>query len=162
MVKKDILDEAGKSRSSKGKNEMMRECLDVIITNQIKFKWVITDLWFGSAENMNAIMGHGREFIMPLKNNRKVALSKEDKARGKYVPIGSLGLQPGTCLEVYMEKTPFPVTLIKEEYVNKDYSTGILYLVCSDLTATYQQIIILYQKRWKVEEYHKSLKTILH
>lgn len=33
------------------------------------------------------------------------------------------------------------------------------YLICSDLTTTYQQIITLYQRRWKVEEYHRSKKN---
>ncbi len=32
------------------------------------------------------------------------------------------------------------------------------YLVSSDLTLTYNSIINIYQKRWKIEEYHKSLK----
>jgi len=159
LVVKEVKEGGGKRRSSKTKNEMMRNCLGIAINNQIRFKWVISDVWYGSAENMIAIKGYDKEFIMPLKNNRKVALSKEDKAMGRYMPIGSLQLEPGNCKKVYLEKIPFPVTLIKEEYVNKDNSTGILYLVCSDLTASYQQIITLYQKRWKVEEYHKSLKN---
>ena len=32
------------------------------------------------------------------------------------------------------------------------------YLVTSDLTLDAVQIITIYQKRWKVEEYHRSLK----
>ena len=137
----------------------MLECLEQALKNQLKFKWVITDIWFGSADNMKFIKEKQKEFIMPLKTNRKVAISLENKNKGKYVPIESLQIEPGDCLEVYMEKIPFPVTLIKEEYANKDDSTGVLYLVCSDLTVTYQQIITLYQKRWRVEEYHKSLKN---
>lgn len=35
---------------------------------------------------------------------------------------------------------------------------GVLYLVSIDLTLTYEQITTIYHKRWKVEEYHKSLK----
>ena len=159
LIKKDSVGVDGRRKSSVSKNESMRNCLSSVVNNEIKFKWVITDIWFASAENMKSIKGHGKEFIMPLKQNRKIALSAQDKARGQYVPIKSLKLEPGTCLQVYMEKTPFPVTLIVEEYVNKDFSTGTLYLTCSDLTATYQQIITLYQKRWKVEEYHKSLKN---
>ena len=36
------------------------------------------------------------------------------------------------------------------------------YLVTSDTTLTVEQITTLYQKRWKVEEYHKSLKIKRH
>ena len=32
------------------------------------------------------------------------------------------------------------------------------YLVTSDLTLNAEQIMTIYQKRWKVEEYHRSLK----
>ena len=159
LINKDLIDANGKRQSKKSKNERMRNCLAQAIKNELKFKWVINDIWFGSAENMKFIKQEGKDFIMPLKTNRKIARSLEDKNNGKYLPIESLKLEPGDCLEVYMEKIPFAVTLSKEEYVNKDNSTAVLYLVCSDLTASYQQIISLYQKRWKVEEYHKSLKN---
>lgn len=159
LVKKDLINEKGKRQSSRTKNEMMRDCLDQAINNQIRFKWVITDIWFGSSENMNHILSHGREFIIPLKTNRKVALSAEDRRKGRYVPITSLCLEQDTPLKVWLEKIPSPLTLIKQEFVNKDGSVGALYLVCSDETATYEQITTLYKKRWKVEEYHKSLKN---
>ena len=159
LIRKDTTTAEGKRKSSKSKNERMLECLSAAINNRLAFGWVVTDVWFASSDNMIAIKGYDKDFIMPLKNNRKVALSTKDKANGRYLPIGSLQLEPGICKEVYLEKIPFPVTIIKEEYVNKDYSTGDLYLVCSDLTASYQQIVTLYQKRWKVEEYHKSLKN---
>ena len=32
--------------------------------------------------------------------------------------------------------------------------------VCSDLSLDYLRITSLYQKRWKIEEYHKSIKSI--
>lgn len=159
LIRKDTTTAEGKRKSSKSKNERMLECLSAAINNRLAFGWVVTDVWFASSDNMIAIKGNDKDFIMPLKNNRKVALSTKDKANGRYLPIGSLQLEPGICKEVYLEKIPFPVTIIKEEYVNKDYSTGDMYLVCSDLTASYQQIVTLYQKRWKVEEYHKSLKN---
>jgi hypothetical protein len=96
---------------------------------------------------------------MPVKNNRKVALTLPDKNRGCYVGVESLSLEPGMRQQVYLEGVTFPVHLIKEVYVNEDNSTASLYLVCSDLTQTFQQIITIYEKRWKVEEYHKSLKS---
>lgn len=94
VIRKDILDSKGKRKSSLSKNQRMRNCLQQAIDNHLKFKWVITDIWFGSAENMNFIMQAGKSFIMPLKSNRKVALSLSDKQNKKYVPIESL--QTGT------------------------------------------------------------------
>lgn len=44
-------------------------------------------------------------------------------------------------------------------FTNKDGSTGVLHLVCSDLTCDYDAITTAYKKRWKVEVFHKSLKS---
>ena len=38
-------------------------------------------------------------------------------------------------------------------------TAGTLYLVCSDTSLSSGYIFTIYQKRWKVEEYHKSLKS---
>ncbi len=48
--------------------------------------------------------------------------------------------------------------LVRQVFTNDDGSTGVRYLATSDLTLDTDQIITMYQKRWKVEEYHRSLK----
>ncbi|MGD9733809.1 MAG: IS701 family transposase, partial [Desulfamplus sp.] len=48
--------------------------------------------------------------------------------------------------------------LARQVFTNEDGSTAVLYLVTSDMTLKYEDMTTLYQKRWKVEEYHKSLK----
>ncbi|MEM6816683.1 MAG: IS701 family transposase, partial [Bacteroidota bacterium] len=52
-----------------------------------------------------------------------------------------------------------PLLLCKQVFKNKDNSTGILYLVTADLTATYSSITTTYQRKWAVETYHRSLKN---
>ena len=49
--------------------------------------------------------------------------------------------------------------LTKQVFTNKDESQGELYLVCSDLNLNRVQIQTIYQKRWKVEVFHKSIKS---
>ncbi len=44
-------------------------------------------------------------------------------------------------------------------FKNGDGVVGTLYLASSDLTLLYEQISTIYQKRWKVEEFHKSIKS---
>jgi IS4 transposase len=51
------------------------------------------------------------------------------------------------------------VLLVRRVFTNKDGSTATLNLVCSDLSCDGEQVATLYQKRWKVEEFHKSLKS---
>lgn len=99
-----------------------------------------------------------KEFIMPLKSNRKVALTLADKQRGAYVAVESLALEEGAVREVYLEAVDFPLLFTKQVFTNDDRTTGTLYLVASDPTLTYDEVTTLYQRRWRVEDYHKSLK----
>ncbi len=47
----------------------------------------------------------------------------------------------------------------RQVFKNEDGTEGVLYLVTSDLTLDYERMTTIYQRRWKVEEYHKSLKS---
>jgi hypothetical protein len=60
--------------------------------------------------------------------------------------------------EIYLEGVDFPLLLIKQVFENGDGSRGVLYLVTSDTTLTYDDVTAIYRKRWNVEPYHKSLK----
>ena len=96
---------------------------------------------------------------MAFKSNRLVALSKADKLQGRFVSIESLPMKEDQSLQVYVKGIEFPILLTKQVFTNKDYSEGTLYLVCSDLQLDCGQIQTIYQKRWKVEEFHKSIKS---
>ena len=165
LVKKSewVFDEKkGKWRrkSLKTKNELYREMLRACHKNRLKFRYVLSDVWYSASENMAYIKeGLDKEFIMPLKSNRKVALSAEDKQRGAYERVASLELEPDTVREVYLEQVRFPLLLLKQIFKNEDGSEGVLYLVSSDMTLDYERLTTIYQRRWKVEEYHKSLKS---
>jgi hypothetical protein len=148
-----------KRKSRVTKNERYRRMLQVACQNQIPFSYVLNDLWFASAENMRFVkLDLKKEFVMALKRNRKVALSAEDKANGRYQRIDQLDLPEDTTLTIYLEGVSFPLQLVRQVFTNEDDSTGVRYLVTSDLTLAADQICTIYQKRWKVEEYHRSLK----
>jgi len=148
-----------KRRSSLSKNERARMLLHICVHNQVQFTYVLSDLWYASADNMKYIhhVLH-KHFVLPLKDNRKVALSRADQQRGQYVAVSTLDLPVDTTREIWLEEVDFPLLLTKEVFKNGDGSTGLRYLVSDDLTLTYDQITTLYQKRWSVEVYHKSLK----
>jgi len=144
--------------SSQSKNELFRKMTEQACYN-INFKYVLSDTWFSSAENMNFVKQTcKRDFIFAIKANRKVALTKEDKENGLYINIKSLKLE-GSVMSVYFEQLDFPVVISKQVFKNEDGSTGILYLASSDLSLAYDQVTTIYKKRWKVEEYHKSIKS---
>ncbi len=148
-----------KRKSALTKNERFKMLLRVAVHNEVRFKYVLNDVWFASSDNMMFVKHHlQKEFVMPLKENRKVALSKEDKLNGRYIALSTLDLAVGTTQQIWLEAVDFPVLLTKEVFTNEDGSVGVRQLVTSDLTLTFDQVINLYQKRWSIEVYHKSLK----
>lgn len=148
-----------KRRSAVTKNELAREMIEQVVKNQVKFQFILFDVWFGSKENLVFIKQEmKRDFICPLKRNRKVALSLEDKRNGHWKKVETLEIEENTGLEIYLEGVEFPIKLIKQVFTNEDGSEGILYLISSDTTKSFDQIKTIYQRRWNVEEYHKSLK----
>jgi len=159
QVYTDLKTKKLKRKSAITKNERYRMLLRVAVHNQVRFKYVLNDVWFASAENMKFIKRQlKKEFVMPLKENRKLALSAEQKQLGQYVTVTTLELAAGTTRQVWLEEVDFPLSLTKEVFTNKDGSVGVRYLVASEWTLTFDQIINLYQKRWSIEVYHKSLK----
>jgi hypothetical protein len=155
----DKKDGRAKRRSPVSKNEHYRTLLEHAVQNQIPFRYVLNDVWYASAENMMFIQHTlKKEFIMPIKANRKVALSLADKQQGRYVRVDTLELEKNVTYTICLEGVDFPLFLVKQVFVNEGNSMGIQYLVTSDTTLSYDDIITIYRTRWNVEPYHKSLK----
>jgi hypothetical protein len=146
-------------KSKETKNERYRRLVKQAVLNEIPFQYVLNDIWFASAENMRFVkLDLRKDFIMGLKENRKVALSEEAKAQGQYQRISELSLSEGTPVTIFLEGIPFPLQLIRQVFKNEDGSMGVRYLVTSDLSLDADQMATIYQKRWSVEVYHRSLK----
>jgi hypothetical protein len=134
------------------------DLLDQAVRNRIP-NMCSSAVWYASAENMNFVkLTLGKEFVMPLKANRKVALSEEAKRQGRYQRVDTLELEAMKPVRVYLEGVRFPLLLLKRVFTNEDGSTGIHYLVTSDTTVDGDGMATIYHKRWNVEPYHKSLK----
>src|SRR5579859_1967230 len=115
-----------KRRSPISKNEYYRELLTAAQGNRIPFQYVLSDVWYSAAENMMFIKhGLDKDFIMPLKANRKVALTQQAKRDGQWVRLDTLTLEANTPLEIYLESVDFPLLLVKQVFANEDGSMGI-------------------------------------
>lgn len=144
-------------KSERTKNEMFRDMVSVCVQNALRFSYVLCDSWYTNSENIKHVLGLKKHLIGAVKSNLEVALSLADKKAGKFVKLNQLELELG-LKQVYIRQLEVPVSLCKDIFINGDGTQAIQYLLSTDLTLSFQQIITTYQKRWGVEEYHKSLK----
>jgi len=154
----DPKDGKEKRRSLISKNELAQNQIGYAIKNKVKFRFVLFDSWFSSIENMKFILRHKKHFMCPLKSNRKVAVSRNDKLQGRWQKLETLEIETNKSRLIYLEGLETPVLLIKQVFQSEDGKTVIQHLISSDTTLLPNDIIRNYQKRWRVEEYHKSLK----
>ena len=67
-------------------------------------------------------------------------------------------MEDGKERKVWLKDNAFPVMLLKKTFTNENGNTGILYLISNDLDRDETEFYALYQKRWQIETYHKSIK----
>ena len=128
-----------------------------------------------------------KDFVFPFKASRRVALSEMDKQNKRSVsavtasqyarsvsdlPVPTAcegGTAVSSCQRIYLDKVPFPLLLIASVVTDHEGKSSVLYLVTSDLTQVFpprkhrldgSAMVSLYKKRWKIEEYHKSIKSV--
>lgn len=130
----DIKTRQLKRKSEVTKNELMREMIETCLRNDLKFRFVLMDSWFSSEENFDFITGKDRPFIAALKNNRLVALSEEDRKKKRFVRVDELNFTEHTAMQGGLKGYAKAVRWVRQVFTNKDGSTGILHLACSDLT----------------------------
>ena len=149
-----------KRKSPITKNALMRGRLKILAeTNRIRFRYVLWDSWYSSADNLKFVERTlHKDVICALKANRKVTVSAEAKQAGQFVTGSELEIAPETARLVSLKGVECPVMFAKHVFTNQDGSSGELYLISTDTALTYTDITTLYKRRWKVETFHKSLK----
>lgn len=149
-----------KRQATVTKNELVRNQLKICQRNQLQYKYVLSDSWFSSKENMNFIHEDlNKHFIMALKSNRTIAVSQEDKKQGNFIRVDSISWLKQRSVRGWLKGLDFPVLIHRQVFKNQDGSTGILYLACSELDCEPSEIEAIYKKRWNVEVFHKTLKS---
>ena len=154
----DIESKKEKKKASLTKNDHFRNLIKQSVANKVLFEYVLADNWFGAKDNLEYIHNLKKYFIIGIKSNRTIALSPDDKTNGQFQQVTSLNLKDGQSVKVWLKGIEFPVLLIKKIFINEDGSTGILYLVSNDLNHDADHLYEIYQKRWQIEVYHKSIK----
>jgi hypothetical protein len=155
----DIKTKKEKKKSSTTKNQHFRTLLAQAVKNGVLFDYTLADNWFGAKENMGFVHYELKKFfVFGIKANRLIAFSEEERKKGQYQNLNSLNFGDLEKSIVWLKDLAFPVALITKIFKNEDGSTGILHLVTNDLDSDADRIYEVYQKRWRIEEYHKSIK----
>jgi hypothetical protein len=124
----DKKDGRQKRRSPISKNQSYQRLVQQAKRNRIPFKDVLNDTWYASAENMKFVKRTlHKEFVMPIKTNRKVALSKADQQHGRFVPVETVALQDRAAVQVWLEDVDFPLLLVKQVFVNEDAELWLMW-----------------------------------
>ena len=145
--------------SAISKHQLLRRMVKQCIANNLIFKYVLADCWYSCADTFTYLNDLERHFIMPIKANRKVALSQLDHQQGCYQSIESLALEESQLLVVWLKDVAFPLHLTRQVFKDGGLIQGELYLVTNDSTADRVCIQTQYARRWKIEEFHKSIKS---
>jgi hypothetical protein len=162
VVEKELLYSAKKQvwewQIKKSKNEIFRQIVKRL-TQSRQVDYVLSDSWYSSKENMTYVFEECQtDFVMALKSNRLAARGEKEAKKGSFKPLEKLKLGK-RAVKLYLKGLDFPVVVVKKTFKHGRKSSGTLYLACSDLELGYEAIFNLYKKRWKIEEYHKSLKS---
>lgn len=158
VVEKHWDEDKGTWKVQRSRNEIFQQMVERL-TRSRKVGYVLADSWYASKENMRFVCEQcDTHFIIALKTNRSAAVSKKDAEKGNYSPLPDLMLGK-RAVKLYFIGLDFPVRVVKRVFKHGDGSSGTLYLATSDLELDYEEIFTLYKRRWRVEEYHKSLKS---
>jgi len=162
LVEKTLIQDAktgtAKWKVVKSRNELFQVMVERLSRSK-QVDYVLSDSWYASKENMTFVYAQcDTDFIMALKTNRSAAVSKKEASDGHFVLLPELMLGK-RAVKLYLKDLDFAVRVVKKVFKHEDGSSGTLYLASSDLELDYEQIFTLYQRRWRVEQYHKSLKS---
>ena len=141
------------------KNTLFRDLARQAKANTLSFRAVLADSWFASEANMELVHRElKRTFVFAVKGNRLAVRREEDRRTTPWTRIDALVLEEDTPCAVWLRGLDFPVTVLRHRHQNVDGSAVDVYFVTNELGLSGSDLLALYQKRWSVECYHKSLK----
>jgi len=88
---------------------MMQEMIKRHIQNQVKFKYILADSWYSSAENMRFVEKRKKVFIFELKENRLAADSESKRDQEAFGRLELLKISEEKPVKVWIKDLKFPV-----------------------------------------------------
>lgn len=159
---------AGKRRSLSQRKapEVMMELLASAKSVGLKADYVLFDSWFSNPAQITAIKAGGMDVIAMLKKssridyvyegqklNIKEIYSKNKKRRGRSRYLLSIDVMVGKDNPI-----PAKIVCVRNKANRKDW----LAFICTDTSLSEEEIIRIYGKRWQIEVFFKTCKSMLN
>ena len=146
--------------------EAMMTLLDTALSAGLKADYVLFDSWFSNPAQVTAIHSKGMDVIAMIKKssrlkysycgeqlNIKEIYSRNKKRRGRSKYLLSVDVMVG-------KENPIPakIVCVRNRANRKDW----LAFICTDTTLSEEEIIRIYGKRWQIEVFFKTCKSMLN
>ena len=146
--------------------EAMLTLLDTAVSAGLSAEYVLFDSWFSNPAQITAIKRKGMDVIAMIKKssrikytyndeqlNIKEIYSKNKKRRGRSKYLLSVDVIVG-------KENPIPakIVCVRNKANRKDW----LAFICTDTSLSEEEIIRIYGKRWQIEVFFKTCKSMLN
>lgn len=146
--------------------EVMLTLLDTAIHAGLSAQYVLFDSWFSNPAQITAIKSKNMDVIAMIKKssrikyaydgeqlNIKEIYAKNKKRRGRSRYLLSVDVMVG-------KENPIPakIVCVRNKANRKDW----LAFICTDMNLSEEEIIRIYGKRWQIEVFFKTCKSMLN
>ena len=146
--------------------EALMTLLDTAISAGLKADYILFDSWFSNPAQVTDIHSRGMDVIAMIKKssrikylycgeqlNIKEIYSRNKKRRGRSKYLLSVDVMVG-------KENPIPAKIVCVR--NKANRRDWLAFICTDTTLSEEEIIRIYGKRWQIEVFFKTCKSMLN
>ena len=146
--------------------EAMMTLLNTALSAGLKADYVLFDSWFSNPAQVTAIHAKGMDVIAMIKKSSRIKYSyggkqlsikeiysKNKKRHGRSKYLLSVDVMVG-------KETPIPAKIVCVR--NKSNRKDWLAFICTDTTLSEEEIIRVYGKRWQIEVFFKTCKSMLN
>ena len=146
--------------------EAMMELLEAAASAKLSAEYVLFDFWFSNPAQVTAIKSKNMDVIAMIKKSSRIkyhyngqllnikeiySRNKKNHGRSKYL----------LSIDVLVGKeNPIPakIVCIRNKANRKDW----LAFICTDISLSEEEIIRIYGKRWQIEVFFKTCKSLLN
>ena len=146
--------------------EAMMTLLDTALSAGMKAEYVLFDSWFSNPAQVTDIHSKGMNVIAMIKKSSRVKYSycgeqlnikeiysRNKKRRGRSKYLLSVDVMVGKENPISAE-----IVCVRNKANRKDW----LAFICTDTTLSEEEIIRIYGKRWQIEVFFKTCKSMLN